>query len=275
MGLLDSFSGGKTTNIPASGFYAQSPKYQGLYNNLLSTADAVMYGPYGSGLDTYRPMDLTGGEQSALAKLNAGFAPTQASLQQDIGMFMNPYEQDVIGGINRESQGANSLVNQAATQAGQMGSNRSFLGSSDVEQNRLNNIGQMRSNQYNQAINQVMNGLIPQRSQDAKNALTAGNYERELDLQQKQAPMQFVNQGLSTFNNIPQMQGSPAQQVKTGGGGLGSLLSSIAPVVGMATGMPWLGAVAGGVGGAMNGGGLAGAAQGAYSGYSGGGGSFF
>lgn len=273
MGLLS----GKTTTIPATGFYAQPKPYQNLYNDLSATTNAVMYGPYGSGLDTYRPMDLTGGEQSALAKLNAGFSPTQASLQQDIGMFMNPYEQDVIGGMNREAQGANSLVNQAATRAGQQGSNRSFLGTSDVEQNRLNNIGQMRGNQYNQAINQVMNGLIPQRVNDAQNALTAGSYQRELDLQQKQAPMQFVNQGWNTLNQIPTEFGnfgSKEQKIKTKGG-FGGLLSSAAPFIGAATGQPWLGAIAGGIGGAMDGGGLIGAAQGAYGGYNGMSGSFF
>lgn len=272
MGLL----GGKTTTIPATGFYAQPKAYQDLYSNLSATTNSVLYGPYGSGLDTFKPMDLTGAEQSALGRLEAGFAPTQASLQQDIGMFMNPYEQSVIDLVSREATGANSLVNQAATRASQQGSNRSFLGTSDVEQNRLNNIGQMRANQYNQAINTVMGSLIPQRINDAQNALSTGGYRRELNLQQKQAPLQFVNQGWNTLNQIPTEFGNfgtKKQKIKTGG--LSSFLSSAAPIIGAATGMPWLGAVAGGIGGAMDGGGLAGAAQGAFSGYRGGGGSFF
>jgi len=269
MGLL---GGGKSTTIPATGFYAQPKAYQDLYSNLSATTNAALYGPYGSGLDTFRPQDFNGGEKNAMNSLYQGFAPTQQSMQQDVGMFMNPYEQNVIDGMNRESQGQNSLVNQAALQAGQMGSNRSFLSTSDVEQNRVNNIGQMRSGQYNTAVNNVLNGLIPQRQQDAQNALTAGGMERELNLQQKQAPLNFANAGWDTLNRVPTEFGnfgSKEQIIKTKGGGLGSLLKTAAPFIGMATGMPWLGAVAGGIGGGMDGGGLAGAAMGAYGGYSG------
>ncbi len=67
---------------------------------------------------------------------------------------MNRIQQDALAkslGMSADDL-ANSLVNQAATRAGQQGSNRSFLGTSDVEQNRLNNIGQFRQSQYNNAV---------------------------------------------------------------------------------------------------------------------------
>lgn len=229
MGFFSSITGGQKTNVPASGFYSQPAAYQSLYNNVLGQAGQVA-GQLNT--DAFTPLAQTQDETNAFNAMRQGFAPNQQSLQNDISMFTNPFDSYVIDGINRESQGQNSLVNQAATQAGQQGSNRSFLGSSDVEQNRLNNIGQFRQSNYNNAVNNVLGPLAGLRQQDATNQLGIGQFERGLDSATKQAPYAAVNANLGILNQVPTQFGNfgtQAQTIKTGGG-LGGLLKTVAPL---------------------------------------------
>ncbi len=265
------FFGGSKTTIPATGYYAQPKAYQNLYSDLLGQAGNLYGGDGSQAAAAFTPQGINAGEQSALDKMYAGFTPTQDSLNTDVNMLMNPFDESVIGSINRESRGQNSLVNQLATQAGQQGSNRSFLGTSDVEQNRLNNIGNFRQSQYNTALSQVLNNLVPNRRADASGALDAGNFERQLDLQTKQAPYSALNAGYNTFNSIPTEFGSfgtPERTVKTGGG-LGGLLGTVAPIIGSAFG-PVGSVIGGAIGGAASGGGIGGALQGGLGGLTGG-----
>lgn len=235
------FSGSKQT-IPASGFYAQPQGYQNLYNGTLdSTNYAQQFAAQNPNI--FRPMEITGAEQNAWNNVNQGFTPTQDSLNSDLSMLMNPFNDYVIDGLNRESQGQNSLVNQYTTKAGQQGSNRSFLGSSDVEQNRLNNIGQFKQGQYNTALNQVFNNLVPNRRADAQGALQTGDYMRQLNMQQQQAPLASAQAQQQLLSGIPTQFGnfgSQQQTIKTGGGlggvlgGIGSLGSAVSGLGGLA-----------------------------------------
>ena len=63
-----------------------------------------------------------------------------------------------------------------------------MLAASDVEQNRLNDIGKFRQSQYNTALDQTLNTLTGLRQQDANNLLGIGGFQRNLDYQTKQAP---------------------------------------------------------------------------------------
>ena len=264
------FFGGSKTTIPATGYYAQPKAYQDLYTALLGQAGSL-YGDGAKATEAFTPMGINPGEQAALDKMYAGFTPTAESLGQDLALLTNPFDESVIGSINRESMGQNSLVNQLASQAGQIGSNRSFLGTSDVEQNRLNNIGNFRQSQYNTALSQVLNNLVPNRRQDALGALGAGDFERQLDLQTKQAPYTALNSGYNIFNAIPTEFGNFGTKERTvkSGGGLGGLLGSVAPILGSAIGGPVGGMIGGAIGGAASGGGLGGLLQGGLSGLGG------
>lgn len=243
------FFGGSKTKIPASGYYSQPKAYQDLYTNVLGQAKGLTAN---ANVDAFTPLGVTADEQAAFDMLRQGFAPTAESLASDISMFTNPYDEYVINGINREATGQNSLVNQAATQAGQQGSNRSFLATSDVEQNRLNNIGQFRQNNYNTAVQNVLGPLANLRQGDANNLLGIGGFERGLDAQTKQAPYAAMTANLGVLNGIPTQFGNfgtPAQTVKTGGG-LGGIMSGIGNIGGLLQG-------AGGVAGALGYGGTA------------------
>ena len=194
-------------STPASGFYSQPQGYQDLYGSILKNANAGI-----GGINTAMFDPAQGQTAGAFQSLMQGFTPTADSLSSDIGMLMgNPYNESVINQINRQATGENSLVNQAANRAGQMNSNRSFLATSDVEQNRLNNIGQFYQGQYNTALDQVLNKLVPQRAQDAATALTVGQ-------QSTQAPLQALMSQLGLLQGVPTSFGSNQEQKTSGGG---------------------------------------------------------
>lgn len=248
--------GSKKQKIPATGFYALPKEYQNLWSGILGQADDVLLPGGQLNSEMFTPLGMTADESAAFERMRQGFAPTEQSLRQDISMFMNPFDDFVINDLNRQAQGQNSLVNQASTRAGQQGSNRSFLGTSDVEQQRLNSIGQFRQGQYNNAVNQVLGPLAGLRMQDTQNLLGIGSFERGLDSATKQAPLQALNAGTGFLNAIPTSFGNfgtPERTVKTGGG-LGSLLGAAGSVAGSIFGGPVGGMIGGQLGNLAGGG---------------------
>ena len=156
----------------------------------------------------YRPMDLNAGEKTALANTYQGFAPTAQTLQSDIAMQQNPFDQYVIDAINRESQGQNSILGQNLAKAGQMGSNRQMLGANDIDLTRLQQIGQFKQGNYQQALQNALNVLPSSRRQDASGALAGGTYERQLGLEQATAPVTALQQIGSALGILPTDGGS-------------------------------------------------------------------
>jgi len=235
MGFFSSLTGAQKTKVPASGYYAMPQEYQDLYSGLLKGANSTLLpgGQLNSAMFT--PMAQTEDESRAFDMARTGFAPTEESLRSDIAMQMNPYDDYVIQGMNREATGQNSLVNQYATRAGQQGSNRSFLGTSDVEQNRLNSIGQFRQGQYNTAVQNALGPIAGLKQQDMNNLLGIGDFQRNLDMQTKQAPYTALMAGTTALGSFPSQFGnfgSQEQTIKTGGG-LGGLLSGPIGQLGM------------------------------------------
>jgi len=214
-------------------------------------------------VDAFTPLAQTAEEDKAQGLINKGLAPTPESLQADLSMLMNPFDDYVINDMNRQATGANSLVNQNASRAGQQGSNRSFLGTSDVEQQRLNSIGQFRQSQYNNSIDQILGPLSGLRQQDIGNLMGFGEFERGLDMNTKQAPYNALNSAYGTLNSIPTSFGNfgtKEQTIKTGGG-LGGVLSMAGNVASMATGNPMWSMAGNAIGGGMQGGGAGGASS--------------
>jgi hypothetical protein len=143
-------------------------------------------------------------ELDAFGRIGAGIAPTSESLSSDLEMLMNPFDESVIAGINREAAGENSLVNQLATLAGQQGSNRSFLGTSDVEQRRLDRIGQLKQDQFNKSISNILDPIAKARQQDITNLLGQGQLERDI-------PFSDLQRFGSLLGALPQSGGATSQ----------------------------------------------------------------
>ncbi len=227
---LSGLAGGakQSQAVPGAGFYTMPTQYQDLFTTLAKNAN-TLYSDTGASTAAFTPMGINPGEQAALDKIYAGFTPTQESINADMSMLMNPFDEYVINDINREAMGQNSLVNQAATMAGQQGSNRSFLGTSDVEQNRLNQIGKFRQGQYNTALDSILNNLTAGRRADALGAMGAGDFERQLDLQTRQAPYAALASGTGILGAFPTNFGSNYQGgTATSGSSAGSTFGKIA-----------------------------------------------
>jgi len=265
----------KKQKIPATGFYALPQEYQSLYRGLLGDAGNIIRPDGQLNVDMFTPLPTTADEERAFSILRQGLTPTQDSISRDVAMLQNPFDEYVINDINREAQGQNSILNQALSRTGQMGSNRSILGASDVEQQRLNNVGRFRQENYNNAVNASLGTLSGLRQQDAQNLLGIGTFERGLDEATRQAPLSALSAGqqaLGGFQTEFGNFGSPERTVKTGTG-LGKLVGSVAPMVGAAFGP--VGAVIGGaIGGYASSGGdfgsaLTGGLRGGFGGGSG------
>jgi hypothetical protein len=229
-GLLGGGGGGSTSSTQG-GFSTLPPEIQSAYTTF---ADQVKNQLTSGNLSqAYRPMDLNAGEKTALANTYQGFAPTAQTLQSDIAMQQNPFDQYVIDAINRESQGANSILGQNLTRAGQMGSNRQMLGANDIDLTRLQQIGQFKQGNYQQALQNALNVLPASRRQDAAGSLGAGTYERQLGLQQQTAPVTALQQIGSALGVLPTASGSSTTNTSQDGSPLKAIgnLASIGSAI--------------------------------------------
>lgn len=91
----------------------------------------------------------------------------------------------------------------------------------------MNQIGSFKQNQYNQALGQVFNNLVPQRQQDAQNLLGAGSFIRGLDTQTRQAPINALQTGTGMI--APFLSGGTSSQTGASNtlGNLGTLAYGI------------------------------------------------
>ena len=244
MGFLDNITGKQKTQVPASGFYSQPQSYQNLYNTVSGNINSGI-GDVNAGM--FAPLSQTADETQGLNAIRQGFAPTQESLNADVGMFMNPYNQYVMDPVQRQAQSDFSILKQNASQAGQFGSNRQNLGANDIEQTRLATMGNLNRQGYNDALGAVLNSLIPQRQKDAQGLLGIGEFQRNMDTQNKQAPLAALQAQQGLLSGIPTQFGdfgSQAQTIKTGGG-LGGMLSGIGSLAGLGSSLMGMGAGAG------------------------------
>jgi hypothetical protein len=213
--------GGKSSSSGQSGYSALPAILQNAFNPL-GQAVGQYTNPNNPGVtDRFSPLAQTADETAAFDKIRAGFAPTQQSLTNDVSMLMNPFDQFVIDDVNREANSANSIMKQGLSSVGQLNSNRQQLGANDIEQTRLGTIGKLRQGQYNTALEQLFNNIIPQRQADAQGLLGIGGFERGLDTANKQAPIAALQAGTGMIS--PFTAGGTQTQKNAGEGMLGSI----------------------------------------------------
>lgn len=206
-GLTQSLFGGSSggsAQQSTSGFGLLPPQIQDAYTKYATQVGNQIP----NATKAYTPLPQTAGETQAYNAINQGFAPTQQSLSSDLSMLQNPFNSSVIDQINRQAGGQYSVLKQALDQSGQFGSNRQILGANDIENSRQSNIGSLLQNQYNTALGQVFNNLIPQRQQDAQNQLAAGANQRTLAGQQSSAPITGLQQIGTALGILPASGGS-------------------------------------------------------------------
>ena len=111
--------------------------------------------------------------------------------------FQNPFEQQVIGGLqsdfDRQRALASTRANQAATQSGAFGGSRgavlSALGQRDVNQQEAQTLANVRAGGYQQALQGAM-GLRGEGLQGLQNLMGGLQYGQGVDLQRGQSLLQ-------------------------------------------------------------------------------------
>lgn len=231
MGFFDSlFGGSESKSKSESGWSLLPDEIKIAFQNLAGQSGDYM--PRSGGSDLFRPIGQTAGEQKALGSINAGFTPTEQTLSSDIAMQMNPFDKYVIDPINREAAGNNSILTSALTKAGQYGSNRGLIGANDIENTRLSRIGQLKQGQYNTALNNALTTLTNSRRADAAGQMSGGEFERNLDLQSKQAPISNLTALAKILGVLPTSGGSSQTSNTSTSPGMFGNLGSIASGIG-------------------------------------------
>lgn len=216
MGFLSGLTGGQKTTTPATGYYSLPADLKGQYTTAYNAI------PGATTPAQFTPPPFNPDQLAAFGMARNIANPTAGGISSMISPFMNPYDEAVQNNINRDAMSQNSLVTQQGQQVGQMGSNRNFLASSDVEQNRLNNSNIFRQAQYNKALDTALG-----QQQTGFAALSGiGDQQQQQEWGVQQAPFNALSAQFGLLNPVAQFVGSsvPSQTYKTGGG-LGGLIN--------------------------------------------------
>lgn len=229
MGFFSGLLGSKKTTTPGTGFYALPKEMQSALNTITNQGAAQLTGS--AGAQMFTPLGQTAQESQAY---NLMQLPTNSTaLQGLITQYMNPFQDYITQGINKQAEGNYSSYKDALSSAGQMGSNREFLNAGAADQARLSAIGSALAGNYNTA----QSTALGQNQQNIQNLLAQAENQRALDLQTKQAPISGLNALAGMLSGTSEFYPAQSQASKTvkSGGGLGGLLDTAASVASVAS----------------------------------------
>lgn len=209
-----------------SGFALLPPELQEAFKNYAGQVNGTFAN--GGANAAFTPLAQTSYETNALNAIGKGTTPTADSIQSDIAMQMNPFNDSVINGINRQANGDYSILKQAQNEAGQLGSNRGLLGANDIEQTRLDTIGKFQQDQYNTALNNSLGTLTNSRNTDIANNFSAGDFLRNLDTNTNQAGVNALTSFGGLLGAIPQTGGSTSSATETKQNGASGNIAALA-----------------------------------------------
>ena len=224
------FGGSESESSSRSGFGLLPQEIQDVFKNYATDLNSQFSG--GGANDLFTPLPQTEYETQALGSTLRGTTPDAAQLNSDIAMQMNPFDEHVIGGINREAQGDYSILKQGLNEAGQFGSNRQLLGANDIENTRLDMIGRFKQGQFDKAVDNSLNTLANSRGRDIGLQFGAGDFLRGLDTQTRQAPidaMRSFGQLLGVLPTSGGSEGTSSSDSQSGAaGGIAGIASAFA-----------------------------------------------
>lgn len=193
-------------NSASNGFNSLPQSIQQAFSGLGTAVNNQILSP--AGTSAFTPLAQTPDETNAYSMLEQGFAPTATSLNNNINMLMNPYNNSVINQLNTQANGQNSILKQAMNSAGQTNSNRGILGANDIDQNRIDQIGSFLNGQFNTDQNAALTTIPGLQQQDANNLLTVGSDQRNLATQTAQAPINAIMAAAQAMGVLPKVEGS-------------------------------------------------------------------
>lgn len=156
-------------NTSSGGFGALPTDIQDQYKAILNPIQGIIDAPE----QFFQSMGLTMDEKLGRQLMNP------EDIQANIAQYLNPFQSRIEEDINRQFQAPQSALTQRASEAGAFGGSKYREGQTDLERARLDSLAGASANQYNNAYNQLQQGI--------GNLLGFGGLERGLDLQTKQA----------------------------------------------------------------------------------------
>lgn len=182
MGFFSSILGGSSSKSTQSSGYKSLPEVAKKAMDAVTTQGSnLLLG--GRGNSMFSPMAQTGAETQAFNLMQ--LPTTQQGVQSLVGNYLNPFQDYITQGINKQAEGDYSLYKQALSGAGQMGSNREFVNAAAADEARLNAIGGTMAGNYNNA----QSTALDQNQQTIANLMTQGEFTRGLDTQSKQSEL--------------------------------------------------------------------------------------
>lgn len=206
-----------------SGFALLPPEIQNAFKQYAGDVNSTT-ADQGALTSMFTPAPLASGSTTALSNLeNSNFAPTADNINSSIAMQKNPYDQSVIDTINRNAQGAGSVLSSNLSNAGQFGSNRAALGANDIDLTRLQQIGDYEAGQFNTNLNNALTTIPNANLTSAAASVGAGQTQQQQTAALNQAPIAGLSAYSSLLGILPQTGGSTSQstgssQQQTGSG---------------------------------------------------------
>lgn len=214
MGFFSSILGGSSSKSTQSSGYGALPKVaQEAMDAVTKQGQSMLLGANGGQI--FSPLAQTAQETQAFNLMQ--LPTTQQGVQSLVGNYLNPFQDYVTQGINKQAEGEFSLYKQALSGAGQMGSNREFVNAAAADEARLNAIGSTMAGNYNNA----QSTALGQNQQSIANLLSQGEFNRGMDGQTKQsdlAALQAMAQLLGVYPATS--QGTSKSESSNGIGGL-------------------------------------------------------
>jgi len=210
MGGGESSGGGQSQGSAVSGFSQLPPSLQQAFTQYGTQLNTATADPNATA-SAFTPQNLNAGATSSLSALsNGAYSPTAANISSNLASVTNPYMADVINPTEQAAYGANSVMNQDATAAGQFGSNRTALGANNIANQEAATIGGLEGAQYNTSMGDVLNNILPGQQAAATGSVTAGQTQQQQSLAQSEAPYTALQEYSQLLGNIPSSGGSTA-----------------------------------------------------------------
>lgn len=214
MGFFSSILGGSSSKSTQSSGYGALPEVaQKAMDAVTTQGQNLLLG--GNGNSMFSPLAQTGQETQAFNLMQ--LPTTQQGVQSLVGNYLNPFQDYITQGINKQAEGDYSLYKQALSGAGQMGSNREFVNAAAADEARLNAIGGTMAGNYNNA----QSTALDQNQQTIANLMTQGQFDRGLDTQGKQSELSALQAMAQLLGVYPATsEGTSKSSQSNGIGGL-------------------------------------------------------
>jgi len=183
----------------------------------------------------FAPTDFNPDQLAGFELARQGYNPvTEPEFSNQVAMFSNPYESQVIGGLEsdmlRAARGLTSDLGSDATQAGAFGGTRQAVAQGAIGEAALRSFGQQAANLRSQGFQSAADRAISNigltntlQQQQMSDLSTIGGLQQAQATQTQQAPLDAIDFLLKAAMGVPTGGGNTGSQLRENTGFLGRL----------------------------------------------------